>query len=72
MFWSDDFARSAVRRGAVPNAWSMEDVRRLRELAAQSMPVEHIAATLRRSTSAIKNKASLHGISLRSAVRCRS
>ena len=69
MFWSDDFARSAARRGAVPNAWSIADVRLLRDLAAQNVPVETIAATLRRSTSAIRNKACLHGISLRTGGR---
>lgn len=69
MFWSDDFARSAARRGPVANAWSMDDVRLLRELAERNVPLEAIASTLRRSTSAIKNKASLHGISLRSAGR---
>lgn len=66
MSWSETFAGSTARRAAVTNAWSLGDVRRLRELAAQKVPVEAIAATLRRSPSAVKNKASLHGISLRS------
>ena len=35
MFWSDDFARSAARRGPVANAWSMDDVRLLRILRAR-------------------------------------
>ena len=65
MFWSDDYARSAARRAALPNAWSIDDVRRLRELAARNVSIEAIATTLGRSPSAIKNKAGLHGISLR-------
>jgi hypothetical protein len=52
-------------RTRVPNLWSMQEVRRLRELAAAGVPVDSIAAALRRTRSAIKNKARFHAISLR-------
>jgi hypothetical protein len=67
-------ARSATlpRRTKMPNLWSMQEVRRLRELAAAGMPIDSIAATLRRTRSAIKNKAGLHAISLRNATPSRS
>jgi hypothetical protein len=48
------------------NEWSSADLRRLRELAAIGTPLEAIATALRRTTSAVRNKASMHGISLRS------
>ncbi|HEY0685929.1 MAG TPA: hypothetical protein VGD45_26540 [Steroidobacter sp.] len=48
------------------NDWSSEELRRLRELAASGTPVETIAADLRRTASAIRNKAGMQGISLRS------
>ena len=47
------------------NHWSTADIRRLRELAAHGLSVPAIAAQLRRSASAIRNKAGQHGISLR-------
>jgi hypothetical protein len=46
-------------------SWSGEQLRRLRELAAESVPIETIAMLLRRTPSAIRNKAAMHGISLR-------
>jgi hypothetical protein len=48
------------------NLWSMDDVRRLRDMAGCGVPLHEIAATLRRSESAIRNKAAIHGISIRS------
>ena len=45
--------------------WSLQDVRRLRELAQAGVPLESIAATLGRTCAAIRNKAGLHAISLR-------
>ena len=47
------------------NPWSQEEIRRLRELAARGLRVSDIAARLGRSESAIRNKAGLHGVSLR-------
>lgn len=47
------------------NDWSMEDLRRLRELASSGTPVNVIATALRRTPSAVRNKAGMQGISLR-------
>jgi hypothetical protein len=59
------FARTTTqfRKGAYPNAWAASDVRRLRELAAQGISPGEAAKLLRRSESAVRNKACLHGIS---------
>ena len=57
--------RSSSFSRAKRNGWSSADVRRLRELASSGTPVEIIAATLHRTTSAVRNKAGMHGISLR-------
>lgn len=46
------------------NPWTLDAVRRLRELAALGASVSDIASALGRSESAIRNKAGLHGISL--------
>lgn len=45
--------------------WKPEDLRQLRELVQSGEPLKLIAARLRRSESAIRNKAAMHGISLR-------
>jgi hypothetical protein len=45
--------------------WSLQDVRRLRELAQAGVPVESIAALLGRTSAAVRNKAGFHAISLR-------
>jgi len=47
------------------NQWSVEQVRVLRALASQGLPADRIAAELKRSESAVRNKACMHGISLR-------
>jgi hypothetical protein len=54
------------RRANRDNEWSSEEVRRLKELAATGVAPESIASALRRTESAIRNKAGMHGISLRS------
>jgi len=54
-----------VRIQAARAGWTIEDVRLLRTLAMQGVPVEAIAAALGRTTSAIRNKAGMHGISVR-------
>jgi hypothetical protein len=65
------FARSQFSRQFTipkPSAiWTTEALRMLRQLADAGTPLETIAARLRRSPSAIRNKASLHGISLKQA-----
>lgn len=53
------------QRRANSNEWSSEDLRQLRELAANGTAPGMIAVTLRRTESAIRNKAGMHGISLR-------
>jgi hypothetical protein len=45
--------------------WTPEALRMLRQLADAGTPLETIAAQLQRSPSAIRNKAGLHGISLK-------
>ncbi|HEY6643922.1 hypothetical protein [Povalibacter sp.] len=54
-----------LRRRAPDNVWSSESVRKLRELAEAGAATEVIAAHLGRTPSAVRNKAGLHGISLR-------
>jgi hypothetical protein len=46
------------------SSWSVADIRLLRELAQQGLPLDSIARVLGRTQSAIKNKAGMHGISL--------
>jgi hypothetical protein len=52
------------------NQWSLEQVRVLRTLADQGQPAHVIAAELKRSESAVRNKACMHGISLRLPRAC--
>lgn len=47
--------------------WTSESLRQLRELAQAGVPVETIAARLRRTPSAVRNKAGMHFISLKRA-----
>jgi hypothetical protein len=42
----------------------MDEVRRLRELAESGLELQEIAASLRRSVAAVRNKAAMHGIAL--------
>lgn len=57
------------RRPPAMNAWATEEIRALRSLAAQGVPPRSIAVALGRSEFAIRNKAVMHGISLRRAGR---
>lgn len=57
--------RLGSSRRARRNEWSSADVRQLRELAATGTPLAAIAAALCRTKSAVRNKAGMHGISLR-------
>lgn len=54
-----------IRRSLPTNTWSTEDIRLLRQLAVDGTSLETIAVKLRRTRSAIRNKATMHGISLR-------
>ena len=51
--------------GRASRTWSREEIRQLRELADAGIPTHIIAARLRRTVSAIRNKAGIHGISVR-------
>ena len=64
-------ARTATqfRKGTYRNAWAAADVRRLRELAGQGISPGQAAKLLRRSESAVRNKAGLHGISFQRQVQ---
>lgn len=55
-----------IRASGLANAWSLQEIRQLRELAEAGVPLQAIAAKLGRSLSAIRNKAGFHAISLRS------
>ena len=59
------YGTSLYARRSRRSDWSTEDLGRLRELAATGMPLNAIAAALRRTASAVRNKAGMHGISLR-------
>lgn len=54
-----------IRRTLSVNTWSTEDIRLLRQLATAGASLDTISVTLRRTRSAIRNKATMHGISLR-------
>jgi hypothetical protein len=56
-----------ARRGMSASAWSREEIRQLRELAEGGTPVRVISTLLRRTESAVKNKAGMHGISLQNS-----
>lgn len=51
--------------GRAARTWSRDEIRQLRELADAGIPTHVIATRLRRTVSAVKNKAGLHGISVR-------
>jgi hypothetical protein len=53
--------RSAARL----RLWSSHELQQLRTLAQQGVPLNRIAHTLRRSECAVRNKAGIHGISLK-------
>jgi hypothetical protein len=45
--------------------WSSLELRQLRELADAGIGAEIIAARLKRTVSAVRNKAGMHGVSLK-------
>ncbi|WP_129778357.1 hypothetical protein [Peristeroidobacter soli] len=51
-------------RPRIGNAWSREEIGKLRELAGSGTSLRSMSRILKRSESALKNKAGLHGISL--------
>jgi hypothetical protein len=52
----------------IGTAWSAEELRLLRHLAEDGVPLQIIAARLRRSSSSVRNKATMQGISIRPRV----
>jgi len=58
-----------LNRKQAQSVWSVDDVRQLRCLASEGAPLTTITQRLRRTESAIRNKASEHGISLRNSRR---
>lgn len=50
---------------AAASSWSTEEIRKLRTMVQAGASVRDLAANLRRSESAIRNKAAMHGIPLR-------
>lgn len=63
--------RKTRKRPRAMSVWATEEIRALRSLAAQGMPPAGIALALGRSEFAIRNKAVIHGISLRRAATTR-
>jgi hypothetical protein len=55
------------RRTARFKLWSSHELQQLRTLAQEGVPLNRIADTLRRSECAVRNKAGIHGISLKQA-----
>jgi DNA-binding NarL/FixJ family response regulator len=55
---------SAWRPRASTKSWSSEEVATLRQLAEAGESIRIIALHLRRTESAVRNKAGMHGISL--------
>jgi hypothetical protein len=53
------------RKSIPANTWSTEEIRQLRQLATAGASLDTICVTLRRTRSAIRNKATMHGISLK-------
>ncbi len=47
------------------SSWSIHEIQKLQALAEARTSVREMARILRRTESAIRNKAALHGISLR-------
>lgn len=54
-----------------PNAWSPSEVACLRQLAQDGLYPAEVAKALRRSESAVRNKALMHGICFRRGARNR-
>lgn len=64
---AESFDQRAHSARTSSRLWSPKEIRQLRELADAGVPTQSIAASLHRTVSAVKNKACIHGISVRSA-----
>ena len=63
-----------MRRFSSPSAakmWSSAELKQLRELTDAGIGVEIIAARLKRTVSAVRNKAGMHGFPISGAQRLR-
>jgi hypothetical protein len=68
--WLHGFAmRSSFSLPSAGNIWSTDHIQTLRRLLQQGLSVQEIALAMKRSESAIRNKAIMHGMSLRGANR---
>lgn len=56
---------NTLRKSIPANTWSTDEIRLLRQLATAGASLDTICVTLRRTRSAIRNKATMHGISLK-------
>ena len=56
---------NTLRKSIPANTWSTDEIRQLRQLATAGASLDTICVTLRRTRSAIRNKATMHGISLK-------
>jgi hypothetical protein len=63
----DRFDYKVRMRRSTSRVWSTTEIRTLRELANAGASTQVIAAKLQRTPSAVRNKASFHGISVHSA-----
>jgi hypothetical protein len=61
-------SRSSIFVPAASHSWSSEEIRQLKAFAQAGRSPREIARALKRTESAIKNKACMHGISLNSAI----
>ena len=61
-----------MRRFSSPSAakmWSSAELKQLREMSDAGVGVEIIASRLKRTVSAVRNKAGMHGFSLAASAR---
>ena len=61
-----------MRRFSNPSAakmWSSAELKQLRELTDAGVGIEIIASRLKRTISAVRNKAGMHGFSLAASTR---
>lgn len=56
--------RSTTFLPSAATSWSKDELQQLRTLAQTGASIDAIAKTLKRTASAVRNKAGMHGISL--------
>jgi hypothetical protein len=60
-------SRSSIFLPTATHSWSAEEIRKLKAFAQEGRSLRDIARALKRTESAIRNKAGMHGISLSAA-----